>query len=601
MPKLLNYSRRVAKLLLYCSLLILTQLLPALQAAQLPDPIRQSTVNFNVFALSSYHTTAESVTTLSVSLSAVSLSAASARVLINTPIKLTATPTGGVSVEYQFYRRLSSGWESLTGGRYLPSKICNYTPTVPGAQLFRVNAREAGTTRYFPGEVTVTVCVALSSVRLNATPSPVPVGTRINLSATPVGGASVEYQFYRRLSSGWESLTGGKYLPTMTCNFTPLVTGAQLFRVNAREVGTSNYYPGEITVTVCAILSRVTLSASPSPVSVGTRINLTATRSGGASVEYQFYRRLGSGWQSLTGGNYLPSRTCSYTPSVPGSQLFRVNAREVGTTRYYPGEVTVLVNKVNNPTDSAEWVWVPGGVFIMGSADGLGGADEHPTRSITQTGFWMYRYEVTVAQYRAFCQATSRSLPPFPNPVAEWGAPSNYSWQGKTGWEDPTLQQHPIVNVSWDDAKAYAAWAMVALPSETEWEYAVRGSVGNNFPWGGIGTVSDMYNGWDSAKCANDGNSKSQQISTWAVGSFPAGASWCGAQDLAGNVWEWCADNYGAYPATRATSQDVLSNRVIRGGSWFESNQFVFRSAARYYASPQSKWPLLGFRCVSLP
>lgn len=254
-----------------------------------------------------------------------------------------------------------------------------------------------------------------------------------------------------------------------------------------------------------------------------------------------------------------------------------------------------------NPIDGAAVIWVPGGTFTMGSAAGVGGADEQPARQVTLSGFWLYRNEVTVAEYRAFCRATERALPPFPQPVTDWGATSNYSWEGKTGWDDPALQQHPIVNVSWDDAQAYAAWALVALPSETQWEYAARGSAGNNFPWGGTGTAADLFNGWDPAKCANDGNSQSQQRSTWAVGSFPAGASWCGAQDMAGNVWEWCADPYGAYGAGAAVSsaRDVVDRRVLRGGSWFESNQFVFRGASRYYSAPQSKWPILGFRCAS--
>ena len=336
----------------------------------------------------------------------------------------------------------------------------------------------------------------------------------------------------------------------------------------------------------------------PSPAVVGTSIKLTASASGGSSVEYQFYRRNGTSWESLTSGNYLAAKTCNYTPSVSGAQLFRVNAREVGTTKYYPGEVTVSVSvtsDVNNPTDGAPMVWVPGGTFTMGSIDNVGNSLEHPAHQVTLSGYWMYKYEVTVAQYRAFCAATSRALPEWPGEI--------YSWAGKSNWSDPELQQHPIVKVSWNDAKAYADWAGVRLSTEAQWEYAARGIQGNNYPWGGIATVNEPYNGWDNTKCANSNNSSAVDKSTWPVGSFPTGASWCGAQDMAGNAWEWCADWYGDYiastPVTNPTGPTSGNRHVLRGGSW-GSYDSITRGAYRGYDYPEDSSGSLGFRCVSL-
>lgn len=260
-------------------------------------------------------------------------------------------------------------------------------------------------------------------------------------------------------------------------------------------------------------------------------------------------------------------------------------------------------NSKINSKDASPMVWVAGDTFNMGSDNGVGGADEQPAHLVTLSGYWIYKYEVTVAQYRAFCTATSRALPPFPQPKTDSGDVSNYSWEGKAGWDNPSLQLHPIVNVTWADAQAYAAWAGVALPTEAQYEYAARGKASNNFPWGGAGTAADLFAGWDQTKCANGLNSKAVNISTWPVGSFPAGASACGAEDLAGNVWEWCADWYGPYTAgaaTDPTGAPTEGRRVIRGGSWYESNNFVYRSTARWYSAPANAWPIIGFRCVSV-
>jgi len=259
-----------------------------------------------------------------------------------------------------------------------------------------------------------------------------------------------------------------------------------------------------------------------------------------------------------------------------------------------------------NPTDNAPLVWIPGATFTMGSAAGVGNKDEQPAHQVTLSGFWIYKYDVTVAQYRAFCAATTYALPKFP----EIGK----SWKGKTGWDDPALQQHPIVNVTWNDAKAYADWAGVILPTEAQWEYAARGPRGNNYPWGGTATKDDLANGWDATKCANWENSGKVEKSTWPVGSFPAGASWCGAQDMAGNVWQWCSDWYGDYsttPVTNPAGPATGKSRVLRGGSWYGDGNVSgsyglngYRSADRYY-NDLYRYPVyygygIGFRCCSL-
>lgn len=248
-----------------------------------------------------------------------------------------------------------------------------------------------------------------------------------------------------------------------------------------------------------------------------------------------------------------------------------------------------------------DMVWVPGGSFTMG-LNFYAGWSGPVTQQVTLSGYWIDKYEVTVEKYLAFCAATGRALPPFP---------SGFSWAGKSGWYDPSLQQHPIVNVTWYDAKAYADWAGVSLPTEAQWEYAACGPERRQYPWGGKETLGDPFNGWDPSRCANGFNSYEVGISTWPVGSFPAGVSWCGAEDMAGNVMELCADIYGEYsstavtnptgPATNPNGPAAGIDRVQRGGSWNGYGWVAGSelSAHRGGFTEYNYGYLTGFRCAS--
>ncbi|MEI7834196.1 MAG: SUMF1/EgtB/PvdO family nonheme iron enzyme [bacterium] len=255
-------------------------------------------------------------------------------------------------------------------------------------------------------------------------------------------------------------------------------------------------------------------------------------------------------------------------------------------------DFNVIQGQKANARDNADMVWVPGATFTMGSADGVGSKDEQPAHQVTLNGYWIYQNDVTVAQYRAFCAATGHKIPAWPG--------EKYSWKGKTGWDDPALQHHPIVNVSYDDAKAYADWAGVALPTEAQWEYAARGPHGQNYPWGGIAIQNDITNGWDANKCATITNHLNAGKSTQPVGSFPAGSSWCGAQDMAGNVQQWCSDWFGTYSATAVSNPTGPATgefRVLRGDAWCNNGKC---SVERGYIFPDYYYNYLGFRCVSI-
>ena len=208
-----------------------------------------------------------------------------------------------------------------------------------------------------------------------------------------------------------------------------------------------------------------------------------------------------------------------------------------------------------NPKDGAKMVYVPAGPFTMGADS----EDDIFLHTEELPAYWVYQTPVTVAQYRAYCQATGRHMPPMP----------------KWGWQDT----HPIVNVTWQKATEYAAWTGATLPTEKEWEKAARGTDGRLYPWG---------NEWDADKCVNSMNSDNTSA---PVGSKPAGASPCGALDMAGNVWEWCADWY----------DHNMHERLLRGGSWNDNSYWEFRASSRPVFGPTDGDGSYGFRCVVHP
>lgn len=254
--------------------------------------------------------------------------------------------------------------------------------------------------------------------------------------------------------------------------------------------------------------------------------------------------------------------------------------------------VTAPTSVTINAKDGAELVWVPAGSFAMGtsveevkafiaarndwSADWF--ADEQPKHQVELSGYWIYKYPVTVAQYRRFCQETKREIPELP----EW-----------------ITDDRPIVNVTWFDAADYAKWAGARLPTEAEWERAARGTDNRAYPWG---------NAWDVEKCNNysDTNAKGggfQGKQTSPVGAYPACASPYGVQDMAGNVWEWCADWYAPDAYAKSAAKDPKGPatgtlRVLRGGAWGSSSISV-RTACRHADSPDATYhDDGGFRCV---
>ncbi len=220
---------------------------------------------------------------------------------------------------------------------------------------------------------------------------------------------------------------------------------------------------------------------------------------------------------------------------------------------------------------------VPAGEFTMGST--LYG-NEQPVHTVYLGDFYMDTYEVTNGLYKV-CEQAGACTPPHGN--------SSYTHSSYYG--NPQYDNHPVIKVDWYQANAYCVWRGARLPTEAEWEKAARGTDGRTYPWGEEIDCSkaNYYESTRNKDCVGD---------TSAVGSYDSGKSPYGIHDLAGNVREWMADWYDAYPGNMTGDTDFGSTyRVLRGGSW-DSYGLSVRSAYRFRYAPVNWNFFLGFRCA---
>lgn len=227
---------------------------------------------------------------------------------------------------------------------------------------------------------------------------------------------------------------------------------------------------------------------------------------------------------------------------------------------------------MSTPAAGHDMILIPEGPFIMGGP----GGDEKPIREVFLDAYRIGKFPVTVGAYRLYCEAQNIDFAKFPRP--------------KWGW----LDDHPMVRVTWHEARDYCLWAGGDLPSEAQWEKAARGTNGQLYPWG---------DEWEPTACHRSRLTAGDALSTAPVDAYPMGASPYGCLDMVGNVWEWCldwyAESYAGLAARNPTGPNHGVSRVMRGGSWFYRDRKHFRATSRKHLGPQFHNYDRGFRLAT--
>ena len=236
-------------------------------------------------------------------------------------------------------------------------------------------------------------------------------------------------------------------------------------------------------------------------------------------------------------------------------------------------------------------IHIPAGEFIMGTNSEEANNDRKPTHTVYVDEYYIDKCEVTNAQYEEFILAGGYQHKTFWTEVGwDFIQKNQISTPLKYGRNSVSTEpDQPVIGVSWYEANAYATWAGKRLPTEAEWEKAARGTDRRIYPWGNKMVFSKLKYFPHSAKLLT-------------VGSFPAGASSYGVMDMAGSLWEWTADWYGATyyaqsPEKNPKGPDDGEYRVLRGGGW-DSIRLQLQCTYRYYDKENRRTYNIGFRCA---
>jgi len=294
--------------------------------------------------------------------------------------------------------------------------------------------------------------------------------------------------------------------------------------------------------------------------------------------------------------------------------------------------ISGIKSNVSALKDTSEMVFIPGGTFLMGTSDkeGFSTDGEGPVHPVTVSEFYMDRYAVSNLKFSSFVSETgyiteaeqygwsyvfhlfvspsvAANVTRTPVRTPWWYVVEGADWRHPEG-PDSSIEgreKHPVVHMTWNDANAYCKWVGKRLPTEAEWEYAARGGLEQKrYPWGDELKPNGEHhcNIWQGKfpikDHASDGYSGTAPVHSYAPNGY-------GLYNMAGNVWEWCADwfnpnyySYGEYNNPKGPSTGA--ERVMRGGSYLCHKSYCnrYRVAARNKNTPDSSSGNIGFRCV---
>ena len=322
------------------------------------------------------------------------------------------------------------------------------------------------------------------------------------------------------------------------------------------------------------VINSFTASATEVVTNAEVTLTVLATDPDGDDLAYTY---------SSTGGTITGTgNTVTWVaPDVAGDCTITVDVSDGELNAQNLITITVVTPETP-PVTMEGMVLIPAGEFQMGDHFNEGHGNELPVHTVYLDAFYLDIYEVTNAQYGKFMNATGHSAPRYWN-NSSYNAP-----------------EQPVVGVSWHDAVAYAEWAGKRLPTEAEWEKAARGGlIGKRYPWGD--EAPDAGGVYRANYYAGDNSAADGYEYAAPVGSFPSNGY--GLYDMAGNVWEWCADGYDSSYYANSPRNNPLgpgsgSSRVLRGGSWFDIT-YHLRVSYRSYDDPTRTYYYVGFRCVS--
>ena len=256
-------------------------------------------------------------------------------------------------------------------------------------------------------------------------------------------------------------------------------------------------------------------------------------------------------------------------------------------------------------------ILIKGGTFQMGTDDGM--PYESPVHTVELKSFYIDEHEVTVAEFAEFTNATNYRTDAekfgwsgvFDMQTGKWKRVDGANWRYPEGGKIAANKNEPVVQISWNDAKAYAKWTSKRLPTEAEFEYAARGGlVGKKYAWGDdLKPNGKLLANWWQGSFPDKNTNEDGFLTRAPVKSFAPNGY--GVYDLTGNVWEWNADWYADdyyenSPLANPTGAKNGDERVIRGGSFLCAENFCtnYRVAGRSHATPDSGLNNLGFRCA---